>query len=108
MKKPYESIIYVNHRGHDRGKKTPERESDGGGGGWGDHSLSLSLSPVFFLPLSWPLWFTYMIDSYSVSIYLRFRETKNTMCCVGKPDEFERFLPWKNDLYLYKIYIFVI
>ena len=22
----YKSIIYVNHRGHDRGKKTPERE----------------------------------------------------------------------------------
>ena len=31
----YESIIYVNHRGHDRGKKnTGVRESDGGGG-WG-------------------------------------------------------------------------
>ena len=48
----YESIIYVNHRGHDRGKKnTGERVMGGGaGGGWGGSlslSLSLSLSGVF-------------------------------------------------------------
>ena len=48
LKTLYEPTIYVNHRGHDRGKKnTGERERVMGVGRWGgggDHSLS----PVFF------------------------------------------------------------
>ena len=80
-----ECSIYVNHRGHDRGKKnTGVGESDGGGrvGCGGDHSLSLSLSlsPVFFLPLSWPLWFTYMLYSSSIFIYVPFISTIHWSC----------------------------
>ena len=45
----YESIIYVNHRGHDRGKNNPgvsESDWGGWGGGWGG-GITLSHSSVF-------------------------------------------------------------